>query len=48
MSDFSLLFHQAFISGAGDTDVYIVMVRTGQQGASKNNITLLGVVYQSC
>lgn len=26
------LFFQAFISGGGDTDVYIVMVRTGGKG----------------
>lgn len=25
-------FHQAFISGAGDTDVYLVMARTGDRG----------------
>lgn len=26
------LFFQAFISGGGDTDVYVVMVRTGGKG----------------
>lgn len=28
----TLIFSQAFISGGGDTDVYIVMCRTGGKG----------------
>lgn len=29
---------QAFISGGGDNDVYIVMVRTGEQGALQRDM----------
>ena len=30
---FDLLILQAFISGGGDTDVYLIMARTGEQGS---------------
>lgn len=29
------LLHQAFISGAGDTDIYLVMARTAAEGMKK-------------